>query len=405
MNTLSRRSMIGAIAAGAVAGVRKARAQDKRPIRIGVLNDPGGPYADIGGIGSVIASRLAAEEVGNTLLGRPIEVIEGDNQNKPDVATAIARDWIDTQGVEVIVDGSASNSSLAIQQVCREKARIFVMSGPASSDLTGKFCSPFGFHFTYDTYALSNGTARALVKQGGDTWFFITADYAFGYALERDATGFVQAAGGKVLGSARAPLGSTDYSSYLVQARASGAKVVGLANAGTDMQNSVKQAAEFGVVKGGQRLAALLMFISDVGALGLPTAQGLVCTTSFYWDLTDATRAWTKRFMAQRSRVPTMVQAGSYSGVRHWLAAVRAAGTLDAVAVAERMRATPINDMYNRDVTIRADGRVLHTMYLMQVKPPAESKYPNDDYTVLATTPGAEAFRPLKEGGCPLVHA
>ena len=374
-------------------------------IRIGILNDQSGPYADVGGKGSVTAAKLAVEEFGDKLLGKRIEVIAADHQNKPDIASAIARQWIDTESVDVIADGAGSSAGLAIQQVTRDSGRIFIISAPASSDFTGKACSPTGFHFTYDTYALANGTAKALVKQGGDTWFFITADYAFGHALERDTSAFVVAGGGKVLGSVKVPLNTNDFSSALLQAQVSKAKVIGLANAGTDTINAIKQSAEFGIVRGGQRLAGLLVFITDVQALGLQTAQGLVITNSFYWDLTDKTRAWTQRYMAQSDgRVPTMIHAGTYSGVLHYLRAAKAANSTDPKVIAAKMHEMPINDMYNDDVRIRPDGRVLHKMFLMQVKSPAESKVKYDDYKILAETPGDQAFRPMEEGHCPYLE-
>jgi branched-chain amino acid transport system substrate-binding protein len=371
-------------------------------IRIGILNDQAGPYAAVGGKGSVVAAKLAVEDFGDKLLGKRIEIIAADHQNKPDNASAIAREWIDNQSVDVIADGAGSSAGFAIQDVTREKGRIFIITGPASSDFTGKSCSPTGFHFTYDTYALANGTAKALVKQGGDTWFFITADYSFGYALERDTSAFVVAGGGKVLGSVKAPLNSNDFSSALLKAQSSKAKVIGLANAGTDSINTIKQAAEFGIVKGGQRLAGLLIFITDVDALGLQAAQGLVVTNSFYWDRTEKTRAWTKRFMAQNDgRVPTMIHAGTYSGILHYLRAAKAANSTDPKVIAAKMHEMPINDMYNDDVRIRPDGRVLHKMFLMQVKSPAESKGKYDYYKLLAETPGDQAFRPMEEGQCP----
>jgi branched-chain amino acid transport system substrate-binding protein len=372
-------------------------------LKIGVLTDMSGPYADVVGEGTVVATKLAVEDLGGKVLGMPIEVISADTQNKPDVASTLARKWLDDEHVDVLVGGSSSAAGLAIQEVAREKQHIFLITDSASSDFTGKACSPFGIQFSYDTYALSNGTARAMVKQGGDTWFFLTVDYAFGYALERDATKFVEAAGGKVLGDVRHPLNASDFSSYLLQAQASKAKVIGLANASTDTVNAIKQASEFGIAEGGQKLAALLIFITDIESLGLKAAHGLVLTDSFYWDLNDKTRAWSKRFMALHGKVPTMTQAGAYSAVLHYLQAVKAAGTKDPKTVAAKMKATPVNDMNNNNVEIRPDGRVLHTMYLMQVKSPAESKYPHDDYTVLQTIPGAEAYRPMSEGGCPLV--
>lgn len=393
--------MMSALAVMAMVSVAQAQGTGD-VIRIGILNDQSGPYADVGGKGSVIAAKLAVEEFGGKLLGKRIEVIAADHQNKPDIASAIARQWIDTESVDVIADGAGSSAGLAIQQVTRDSGRIFIISAPASSDFTGKACSPTGFHFTYDTYALANGTAKALVKQGGDTWFFITADYAFGHALERDTSAFVVASGGKVLGSVRVPLNTNDFSSALLQAQASKAKIIGLANAGTDTINAIKQSAEFGIVRGGQRLAGLLVFITDVEALGLQTAQGLVITNSFYWDLTDRTRAWTQRYMAQSGgRVPTMIHAGTYSGVLHYLRAAKAANSTDPKVIAAKMHEMPVNDMYNDDVRIRPDGRVLHKMYLMQVKSPAESKVKFDDYKLLAETPGDQAFRPMEEGQCP----
>ena len=401
---LTRRGVLAAGGAATLVG-RRARAEPVKPIRIGVLNDPNGVYADNGGVGCVIAARMAAAEFSNTLLGRPIEILAGDNQNKPDLATSIARQWIDTQGVDVIADGASSGVGLALQQVTREKEKIFIIVGPATSDLTGKACSPFGFHVSYDTYALAHGTGLALTRQGASTWFFITADYAFGYALERDTTKFVEAAGGKVLGGVRAPLGTADYSSYLIQAQASGAKAVALALAGTDVQNAIKQAGEFGIASGGQRLAALLIFITDVESVGLKAAQGLILTTPWYWDLTDKTRAWSRLFMQQKDKPPTMLQAGTYSGVRHYLQAVQAAGTTDSRIVAAKMHELPVNDMFNTNVRIREDGRMLGEMHLMQVKTPAESRYRFDDYKLLSTMTGEQAFRPLDEGGCPLVHA
>ena len=394
--------MMGAAALTLTAGTASAQISGD-VIKIGVLNDQSGAYADVGGRGSVLAAQMAAEEVGSTVLGKKIEIIFADHQNKPDVASSIARRWIDTDGVDAMTDGAASSAGLAMQEVSRDKNRIFLVSGPASSDFTGKFCSPVSFHFNYDTYALANGTGKALVGQGGDTWYFLTADYAFGHALERDTSRFVVEGGGKVLGASRHPLGASDFSSFLVTAQGSGAKIIGLANAGTDTINSIKQAAEFGIVKGGQRLAGLLVMITDVHALGLNAAQGLVVTNSFYWDKTDKTRAWGKRFIERHGKAPTMIQAGVYSGTLHYLKAVQAAGTDEAMAVAAKMRATPVNDMYNDNVQIRADGRVLHEMNLVQVKAPSESKYPFDYYKILTTIPGENAFRPLSQSECPLV--
>ena len=375
-------------------------------IRIGVLNDQSGVFADNGGLGSVAAARLAAEDFGNEVLGRRIEIVTADHQNKPDVASTIARKWFDQDGVDLIADGAASSAGFAILNVVNEKGKIFVVTGPGASDFTGKACSPQSFHFNYDTYALSKITGKAITEGGGKNWFFVTADYAFGHALQRDATRFIEAAGGKVLGSAAHPLNTMDFSSFLLQAQASKADVVGLATSGKDVQTAIKQANEFGIVAGGQKLAGLLVFITDVNALGLKAAQGLQVTTSFYWDVNEETRAWFKRFMAASGgRVPpTMIHAGTYSGVRHYLAAIKAAGTSDPKVVAARMRETPVNDMYNKDVAIRPDGRVLHDMYLVQVKTPEESRYKYDDYKVVRKVPGAESFRPLADSECPLVR-
>ncbi|PZA11739.1 ABC transporter permease [Rhodopseudomonas palustris] len=373
-------------------------------IKIGVLNDQSGVFADNGGTGSVAAAKLAAEDFGGELLGEKIEVIAADHQNKPDIAAATARRWFDTDGVDMIADGAASSAGFAILEVARQKNKIFVISGPGSSDFTGKACSPVSFHFNYDTYALSKMTSDAITKLGGKTWYFITADYAFGHALQRDATKFIEAAGGKVVGSSAHPLGTTDMASFLLQAQGSKAKVVGLATSGADVQTAIKQAGEFGIVESGQQLAGLLVFITDVNALGLKVAQGLQVTTSFYWDLNDETRAWTKRYIAATGKPPSMVQAGVYSGVHHYLAAVKAAGTKDPTIVAKKMHEMKVNDMYNKDVAIRPDGRVLHTMYLVQVKKPDESKYKFDYYKVVKVSPGAGAFRPMSEGNCPLVQ-
>lgn len=372
-------------------------------IKIGVLNDQSGVFADNGGAGSVAAAKLAIEDFGGEIAGRKIEIVSADHQNKADIAATIARGWFDGD-VDVIADGAASSAGFAILEVARQKNKLFVISGPGSSDFTGKACSAVSFHFNYDTYALSKMTGEAITKTGGDTWYFVSADYAFGHALQRDATKFIESVGGKVLGSAAHPLGTLDMASFLLQAQSSKAKVVGLATSGADLQTVVKQAGEFGIVESGQKLAGLLVFITDVNALGLKATQGLQVTTSFYWDLNEETRAWAKRYFALTGgKVPTMVQAGVYSGVRHYLAAVKAAGTKDTTAVSKRMHEMKVNDMYNKDVAIRADGRVLHTMYLMQVKKPEESKYKYDFYKVVTTAPGEQAFRPMSEGNCPLV--
>ncbi len=395
---------ISALALAFMAGVAQAQGTGD-VIRFGILNDQSGPYADVGGKGSIVAAKLAVEEFGGKLLGKRIEVISADHQNKPDIASAITRQWIDNEHVDLIADGAGSSAGLAIQEITRAKGRVFIISAPASSDFTGKACSPTGFHFTYDTYALANGTAKALVKQGGDTWYFLTADYAFGHALERDTSAFLVAGGGKVLGSVKHPLNTSDFASALLQAQASKAKIVGLANAGADTINSIKQSAEFGIVRGGQRLAGLLVFITDVHALGLKAAQGLVITNSFYWDMTEKTRAWAKRFMAMNDgRLPTMIHAGTYSGILHYLRAAQAANSTDPKIIAAKMHDMPINDMYNDNIAIRPDGRVLHKMFLMQVKSPVDSKYKYDYYKPLAETPGNQAFRPMEDGHCPYLE-
>ncbi len=375
-------------------------------VKLGVLNDMSSLYADVSGKGGVVAAQMAAEDFGGKVLGAPIEIIGGDHQNKPDVGAGLARQWIDTDHVDAIVDVPTSSVALAIQEVTREKKRIFLMSGPASSDLTGKACSPYGIHWTYDTYALARGTGGALVKQGGNTWFFITADYAFGHALERDTGNAVKAAGGTVLGAVNAPLNTQDFSSFLLQAQASKAKVIGLANAGGDTINSIKQASEFGIVAGGQKLAGLLVFLSDVHSLGLKIAQGLTITSAWYWDKDDASRAFAKRFMARNPTglPPTYIQAGIYTEVTFYLKAIQAAGTDDADKVVAQMRKMKINDFMTKDGWLREDGRVMRDMYLEEVKSPAESKYPFDYLKILATIPPDQAFRPLKEGNCPLVH-
>ncbi|TAK71408.1 MAG: ABC transporter substrate-binding protein [Betaproteobacteria bacterium] len=374
-------------------------------VKIGVLNDMSGLYSDITGQGSVFAARQAVEDFGAAAKGIKVEIISADHQNKPDVGSSIARQWYDVDKVDVIVDVPTSSVALAISEITREKNKVLLVSGAAASDLTGAKCSPNTIHWTYDTWALGNGTGKAMVKTGGDTWFFLTADYAFGHALERDTAAVVEANGGKVLGKVRHPFPGADFSSFLLQAQASKAKVIGLANAGGDTINSIKQAAEFGIVKGGQQLAGLLVFMSDVHALGLQTAQGLVLTESWYWDANDANRAFAKKFQAQfPGKFPTMVHAGVYSAVTHYLKAVATLKSdADGKAVVARMKATPTDDKLFGKGTVRADGRKVHNMYLFEVKKPQESKYAGDYYKLRATIPAAEAFRSLKDGGCPLV--
>ena len=398
-----KRTLIAA-AVAALAGTAHAQISDG-VIKIGVLNDMSGLYADLTGQGSVVAARMAVEDFGAAKKGMKVEIISADHQNKPDVGSTIARTWYDTDKVDVILDVPTSSVALAVSQITREKGKAFLVSGAAASDLTGKACSPNTIHWTYDTWMLANGTGNAIVKTGGDSWYFLTADYAFGHALERDTEAVVLKTGGKVLGKVRHPLSTQDFSSFLLQAQASKAKIIGLANAGGDTINSIKQAAEFGIVKAGQNLAGLLVFLPDIHALGLQTAQGLIFTETFYWDLNDQTRAFTKRFSAQspRNLYPSMIHAGVYSAVTHYLKAVEAAKTDDGTKVIAQMKATPTDDPLFGKGSIRADGRKLHPAYLVEVKKPAESKGPWDYYKIRATIPADQAFRPEKEGGCPLV--
>lgn len=376
-------------------------------VKVGVLTDMSSLYADATGPGSVLAAKMAAADFMKDNPNVKVDVISGDHQNKPDIGTQLANQWYDVEKVDMIVDVPNSGVALAISQVTRDKNKVFVGSGPATSDLTGPKCSPNTVHWTYDTWMLANGTGKAVVKTGGDTWFFLTSDYAFGHALERDTMAVVEANGGKVLGKVRHPINSSDFSSFLLQAQSSKAKVIGLANAGGDTINSIKQASEFGIVKGGQSLAGLLVFATDVNALGLQTAQGLVLTETFYWDLNDATRAWTKRWHAERNasnKYPAMNHAGVYAGTLHYLkAALALKSTADGKAVVAKMKELPTDDPLFGKGTIRADGRKLHAAYLFEVKKPEESKYPGDFYKLRATIPADEAFRPLKEGNCPLV--
>jgi len=373
-------------------------------VKLGVLNDRSGVYADLSGEGSVIAARMAAEDFKAEEKGIKVEIVSADHQNKPDIGSNIARQWYDQDGVDVILDVPTSSVALAVNQITREKNKIFINSGAAASDLTGKQCSPNTIHWTYDTWALANGTGSAMVKAGGDSWFFLTADYAFGHALERDTIAVVEKSGGKVLGTVRHPFPGSDFSSFLLQAQSSGAKVIGLANAGGDTINSIKQAAEFGITQAGQNLAGLLVFITDVHALGLQTAQGLVLTESFYWDLNDDTRAFAKRFAERNGgKMPTMVHAGVYAGTLHYLKAVEALKDKDPAKVMAKMKEMPTDDPLFGKGQVRADGRKVHDMYLFEVKKPEESKGPWDYYKLIATIPAAEAFRPLEEGECPLV--
>lgn len=375
-------------------------------IKIGVLDDMSGVYADHGGVGDVVAAKLAVEDFNPVAKGMKVEIISADHLNKPDVGSSVANLWFDVNKVDVIVGIGNSSVAFAVSEIARLKNKVVLDAGSATSDLTGPKCNANTIQWTYDTWNLANGTGKAVVETGGDTWFFITADYAFGQALERDTAAVVEANGGKVLGRVRHPLNNNDFSSFLLQAQASKAKVIGLANAGGDIINSIKQAGEFGIVRGGQRLAGLLVFVADVAALGLPSSQGLVATETWYWDMTDSNRAWTKRWQAERpGKFPTMIHAGVYSSIIHYLKAVEALkADGDGKAVVARMKEMPTDDPLFGKGTVRIDGRKLHNAYLFEVKKPAESKYPGDFYTTRATIAADEAFRPLKDGGCPLVN-
>ncbi|MEK7732047.1 MAG: ABC transporter substrate-binding protein [Planctomycetota bacterium] len=400
-----KRTLIAAAVAATLttAGTANAQVSDG-VIKIGVMNDMSGLYADLTGPGSVLAAKMAVEDFGAAKKGMKVEVVGADHQNKPDIGSSIANQWYDVDKVDVIVDVPTSSVALAINEITKKKGKAFLVSGAATSDLTGKACSPNTIHWTYDTWMLANGTGSAIVKTGGNTWFFLTADYAFGHALERDTEAVVLKNGGKVLGKVRHPFPGQDFSSFLLQAQASKAKIIGLANAGGDTINSIKQAAEFGIVKAGQNLAGMLVFLPDIHSLGLQTAQGLIFTETFYWDLNAQTRAFTKRFSAQspRNLYPSMIHAGVYSAVLHYLKAVEAAKTDDGTKVIAQMKKMPTDDPLFGKGSIRADGRKLHPAYLVEVKKPAESKGPWDYYKVRATIPANEAFRPEKDGGCKL---
>ncbi|HEV7367498.1 ABC transporter substrate-binding protein [Arenibaculum sp.] len=398
-----KRVLLGAAVAALSATAAQAQVSGDR-VRIGVLNDQSGLYADFGGIGSVVATQMAVEDFGGTVLGKPIDVVSADHQNKPDIGSNIAREWFDVQGVDAVTELTTSSVALAVQEIAREKGKLNIVSGAATSRLTGDACSPTGFHWTYDTVALANGTGKAVVAEGGKTWFFLTADYAFGHSLEADVSTVVKEAGGEVMGAVRHPLNTADFSSFLLQAQGSGAQIVGLANAGTDTTTAIKQAAEFGLTQGGQQLAGLLLVLSDIHALGLDVAQDLVLTTGFYWDMDEETRAWSKRYQERMNgRMPNMVQAGMYSAILHYLKAIEAAGTDEATAVAAKMREMPVNDVFAKDGVVRADGRMVHDMYLARVKKPSESTGPWDYYEILQTIPGDEAYLPLDQSACPLV--
>jgi len=397
-----KRTLVAATLASAAAGTQ-AQISDG-VIRIGVLNDQSGTYADLAGPGSVVAARMAIEDFGAAKKGMKVEVVVGDHQNKPDVGSSIARQWYDVDKVDVIMDVPTSSVVLAVNDITRQKNKALIVSTGATSDLTGKACTPNSVHWTYDTWALANGTGSAIVKTGGNTWFFLTADYAFGHALEKDTEAVVVKGGGKIVGRVRHPFPTADFSSFLLQAQASKAKIIGLANAGADTTNAIKQAAEFGIVKGGQNLAGLLVFLTDVHALGLEKAQGLLLTEAFYWDRTPETRAWSQRFAKlHKGAMPTMAQAGVYSSTLHYLKAVEAIKSDDGPKVVAQMKKMPSEDAVFGKGRVRQDGRHIHDMYLFEVKKPSESKGPWDYYKVRATIPAEQAFRPEKEGGCPLV--
>jgi branched-chain amino acid transport system substrate-binding protein len=373
------------------------------PLRIGVLTDLSGNYSDPAGKGAVLAARMAVEELGGTVLGRPVELLQADHQNKADIGSTVARRWFDVDGVQAVFEMVNSAVALAVQDLAKQNNRLSVATGAATSALTGKACSPLGMHWVYDTYALANSTAREMVRQGGDTWFFITADYSFGHALQADATALIEANGGRVLGSVRHPLGTVDFASYLLQAQASGAKVIAFANAGKDFSSAITQANEFGIgASGDQKLAALLMTLSEARALGVKAAQGLYLAEGFYWDRNDETRAWSEAFHTRHGAMPTSFQAGTYSAVRHYLRAVSAAGTVEADKVAAKMREMPVDDMFARGGRIRPDGRMVHDMVFAQVKTPGESRGEWDLYKIIRIVPGDAAFRPIDKGGCPL---
>ncbi len=378
-------------------------AQGKPPLKLGGILDMSGLYADITGPGAETAAKMAAEDFGGEVLGRKIEIIAADHLNKADLAANIARDMLDNQGVEMIYDVAASATALAAGEIAKARNKIIMFSGPGSIRLSNEACGPYTVHYVFDTYSQAKVTGLAAVKQGLDSWFFITVDYAFGHDLEKDTANVVKKAGGKVLGEVLHPLNTSDFSSYLLQAQASKAKVIGLANAGGDTINTIKQAAEFGIMKSGQKISPLLAFITDIDGVGLETAQGLLVTGAFYWDLNDETRAFSKRFMQRMGRPPTAAQAGVYSSVTHYLKAVKAAGTTDAAPVMKIMKDTPINDMFTKNGHIRADGRMVHDMYLFEVKKPSESKGRWDDYKLVETVSGDDAFQPLSESRCPLV--
>ncbi len=383
--------------------VAPAKAQSTEPIRIGILTDMSGTFSDISGPGAVLAVKMAVEDYGGKVLGRPIEVLQGDHQNKADIGAQMARRWFDQDGVVSIHDLMNSAVALAVMELAVSHKRVAIVNGASTSVITNEKCTPNSVHYTWDTYSLARATASSVVKSGGDTWYLVTVDFAYGHGLARDTANFVKAAGGKVLGEVRHPLNAPDFSSFLLQAQTSGAKIVGLANGGADTINAIKAAHEFGLTRGGQRLAGLAINLNDTASLGLQVAQGILLTEAFYWDMNDETRAWSKRFLDRFGKMPTSTQAGNYSSTMHYLKAVQAAGTTDAAPVMAKMREMPINDFFAKGGRIREDGRMIHDLYLMEVKKPSESKGPWDFYKLLATIPGEQAFRPVSESVCPLL--
>ncbi len=399
-----KRLLLGAAALALSTGMAHAQYSDGK-VKIGVLTDLSGTYSDLAGKGTIVAAQMAIDDFGGKLNGMPIELISADHQNKADIASGIARKWYDTEQVDAIAELVTTAAAIAVREVSKEKGKIDLVSGAASTPLTNDKCSATGFHWTYDTYALANGTGDAVVKNGGKTWFFLTADYAFGHNLQAQTEKVVKANGGVVKGAVKHPFPNADFSSFLLQAQSSGAQIIGLANAGADTINAIKQAKEFGITQSGQQLAGLLVFITDIHSLGLETAQGMMLTTGFYWDMDDQTRAWSKRWSEKMGggKMPSMVHAGTYSQVLHYLKSAAAAKTDEGIKVADEMRKLPIADFFAKNGKIRADGRMVHDMYLAQVKKPSESKGPWDYYKIVRTIPGDQAYQPLSESTCPLV--
>ena len=401
-----RKNLIASVAfllASSTAVFAQSAAISDGKVKIGILNDQSGVYADFGGKSSVEAAKMAVEDFGGKVLDMPVEIVDADHQNKPDIASNIARQWYDTEQVDAIMELTTSSVALAVQAIAKEKKKIDIVTGAATTDLTGKACSPYGFHWAYDTHALAVGTGGALVKQGGDSWFFLTADYAFGYSLEQQTTDYVKASGGTVVGSVRHPLSTQDFSSFLLQAQSSGAKVIGLANAGLDTSNAIKQAAEFGITQGGQHLAALLFTLAEVHGLGMEAAQGLTLTEGYYWNRDDQSREFAKKFFARTGKMPNMIHTGTYSAVLQYLKAIQKAGTDETDAVAKQLHEMPVDDVFGRGGTVGPNGRMIHDLYLLQVKKPSESKEPWDYFNVLATIPGKEAYIDPAKSGCDLV--